>query len=961
VIRCKPQSCVGCALHSHGTDFSAIEGTGSSGVLILAEASGEHEQRDQLPLRPWAPAGGVLERAFRRMGLDRQMFSITNTVRCRPKNNWLESAPWEYSAINHCRPNLDAAIAERRPKCIVALGGIALRELTGLSGEKLGISYLAGYPLPMRGTNIPVVGTFHPAFIRRGKAAYQGIFARHIQRAMNIAAGKDAKWFWEVEPEIDDATVSFSHDTPLRMPPNKRYVLHPSVDDVRSRILWLKDNPRVPIAKDIETPESAGMDEDARDGFSNTHIRQFQFSVAANEGMAMPWQGEYIKLAAEILHLPNISYGHNWNNFDHKVLRAAAQREGWRYAPNVWVMDTMDMFHHWQPDLPAHLQAAAQFVSFEFPWKHLHTIENEPFYGCVDTDSAWQLGEFLQGALKRDGIWGDDTCGYLGQVYEVRPVLAAMEDRGLPIDDVARVALGAEFDLAQRELGLSLLDQFPESAKKLDLYKTFPPELKKLPEAEWGKLFQEPDKWKCKCGKERSMTLAHCDCGREQSEGKVKAGKWYRYGQREVAEPTIGENGEPALQMMMRWCYIPQFNPNSGKQLIEYMKAKGHKVPKSREEDADGNPKDTTEKVELQRLARKVGDQFYLKVIEYRELGKAKGTYVEGFKPHADGCVHTTFTFDTAIAQLSSRNPATMNFPKHGRLSKALRRMVAAKEGNVIVEWDYKSCHVLTLGFLAEDYNYMRLARLDMHSFVTGHLLGLWDGRKILPESDEALLARFKWLKSNPEYKKVRDDRSKRTILGIGNGLKAKGLYERYPDSFKAIKDAQSILDVVELIFPALFPWQEKMQKLAHEQQQLRTDFGHLRRFYEVFRWDAQKCKWGHGDQAEEAIAYVLANVAHAHMRETMKKLHRIGLAEKYGMFNVIHDALKFHFPEHLLDAHVREVYPIMVAPSTVLKHPTIAPNGLHIDCEASWGRNWAEMSELKLPAALAVEEAVIA
>ena len=29
------------------------------------------------------------------------------------------------------------------------------------------------------------------------------------------------------------------------------------------------------------------------------------------------------------------------------------------------------MFHHWQPDLPAHLQFAASFIRFPFPWKHL--------------------------------------------------------------------------------------------------------------------------------------------------------------------------------------------------------------------------------------------------------------------------------------------------------------------------------------------------------------------------------------------------------------------------------------------------------------------------------------------------------------------------------------------------------------------------------------------------------------
>src|SRR5882757_9401761 len=146
--RTKPISCTDCSCYFHGTDFSSIEGTGSSGVMLVGEASGEMEARQGTPFVPYAPAGSVLERVFKRMGLDRQQVSITNVLRCRPKNNFLDGAPWEYSALNHCRPNLDAAIAERRPKCIVALGGIATRELTGMAGTAQGVTHLAGYVLP---------------------------------------------------------------------------------------------------------------------------------------------------------------------------------------------------------------------------------------------------------------------------------------------------------------------------------------------------------------------------------------------------------------------------------------------------------------------------------------------------------------------------------------------------------------------------------------------------------------------------------------------------------------------------------------------------------------------------------------------------------------------------------------------------------------------------------------------
>ena len=60
-------------------------------------------------------------------------------------------------------------LRERRPKVILALGGVALRELTGLSGEKCGIGMTRGFIIPsLSYGEIPVVGSFHPSFLRRG-------------------------------------------------------------------------------------------------------------------------------------------------------------------------------------------------------------------------------------------------------------------------------------------------------------------------------------------------------------------------------------------------------------------------------------------------------------------------------------------------------------------------------------------------------------------------------------------------------------------------------------------------------------------------------------------------------------------------------------------------------------------------------------------------------------------------
>jgi hypothetical protein len=156
---------------------------------------------------------------------------------------------------------------------------------------------------------------------------------------------------------------------------------------------------------------------------------------------------------------------------------------------------------------------------------------------------------------------------------------------------------------------------------------------------------------------------------------------------------------------------------------------------------------------------------------------------------------------------------------------------------------------------------------------------------------------------------------------------------------------------VAEFLFPKVFAWHKTIQQKAHEQTYLRTDFGHIRRFYEVWRWDHKKGCWGHGDQAEQAISFTLSNIAFGHIRENMKTLDRMGLAAKYGMCNNVHDSLMFHFPASMLEEHVAELYPVLSAPSKVLRDPVMAPDGLWIDVECNAGPNWADMKEVKYEA----------
>jgi hypothetical protein len=62
---------------------------------------------------------------------------------------------------------------------------------------------------------------------------------------------------------------------------------------------------------------------------------------------------------------------------------------------------------------------------------------------------------------------------------------------------------------------------------------------------------------------------------------------------------------------------------------------------------------------------------------------------------------------------------------------------------------------------------------------------------------------------------------------------------------------------------------------------------------------------------------------------------------------NHIHDSWVWAFDSRRLDEFVERVIPVLTAPSKVLVHPVVAPQGLTVDVEVQAGPNWAEMKEI--------------
>lgn len=635
--------CGDCSLAKIGSGFTAVEigaRYAQTRLLLIGEASGEAEARDSLPFRPYAQSGSLLADAMREMNVGRADVAITNVLRCRPVKDWLEGAPWQYNATNNCLTNyLYDVIQELKPTAILALGGTAMRAVIApVRGRSGTLDYIRGYALPGAGVaeGIPVISTYHPAFLRRGASHLTPLLQRDLRRAFLIAIGKLRLG----EHYILD---------PLQNKGN--YLTQPTIAEARQ---WLANiDPDRSIYADIETPRSRREDEDDRNSFADRDINLIQFTQRRGEGIAIPWRDDFVDVARSILHTNNRKVGHNWLGFDLPVLSANG------VVVNGVQDDTMLQFHHYHADLPQNLQAVAQFCGFPFAWKHLSESEPE-FYGCLDVDATCWADETTTALLNRDGLMES----YQRYVQKFYPILRDMANRGLPISDERRL-----------ELKQVIIE---EDARATEAIKAIVPDEVLAQKQKFG--YKNPPILKCNdCGfkgrvdhfcpdEEGLLTpVPYADLAEENGlvlrPITVKENEKCRCTKttRNACDVCLGLGIIPAGVSEFRWAALTEFNPNSTPQVKRFMRWAKHPIPKhaKRTDSSTGEASETTEVKELEKLWLKTKHPIYPLLIEKRQLAKIDGTYVEGWKPGRDGRIHSTFTLKPATWQTSCCAPWT--------------------------------------------------------------------------------------------------------------------------------------------------------------------------------------------------------------------------------------------------------------------------------------------------------------
>ena len=264
-------------------------------------------------------------------------------------------------------------------------------------------------------------------------------------------------------------------------------------------------------------------------------------------------------------------------------------------------------------------------------------------------------------------------------------------------------------------------------------------------------------------------------------------------------------------------------------------------------------------------------------ILDYRQVMKLKGTYVDGLLKVADGGgrVHTNFKqTGTATGRLSSTEPNLQNIPIRTPLGRELRRFFLPADPNyVIVDADYSQIELRLLAHISNDRNMIDafLGGTDIHTSTAATVFGV-DPDAVTPDMRK---------------------RAKAVNFGILYGI---GAFSLSDDLGVSRAQAQEFIDRYLASYPGIDAYLQEIIKTAYEQGYVTTLFGRRRYIPELAGTNKIQKKFGERVAMNSPIQGTAADVIKLAMVRVYRKLRESGIDAR--LILQVHDEL-------LIESHV--------------------------------------------------------
>jgi DNA polymerase-1 len=361
-----------------------------------------------------------------------------------------------------------------------------------------------------------------------------------------------------------------------------------------------------------------------------------------------------------------------------------------------------------------------------------------------------------------------------------------------------------------------------------------------------------------------------------------------------------------------------EFNINSPKVLADILFVKLGLAEKRQKKTAGGAL--STKESELEKLREK--HPIIGLILEYRELNKLLGTYIDAIPPQLDAKsrLHSTFIqAGAATGRMASNNPNLQNIPNKTALGRAIRNAFVAEKGYKLLSIDYSQIELRLAAIISGDRKLIDIFKqgIDIHAGVAARIFGI------------------------PEDKVDKGQRSAAKVINFGilygmgvNALKANLGTDR--------AEAQEFYNNYFATFTELAAYIERVKAEAERKGYTETMFGR-RRYFAGFKSPLPYVRAQAERMAVNApIQGAQADLIKLAMKEIATEIKKEGREEDARLILQVHDELVFEVREELILELGKKFKRIM---ESVI--PESDTKGVPIVAEAHVGYNWGEMGKI--------------